>query len=64
MRGFFRTILIAGVTAAASWLVTRWLDTRRTASGLTTRHPFEQWENEGGALAPQAGGTETSQVPR
>ena len=64
MRGLFRTVVIAGATAAASWLVTHWLDTRRRTSAPTTRRPVEQWENEGGALAPQLGRAETSQVPR
>ena len=63
MRGLARSVLFAGATAAVAWLVTRWLEARRAASG-TTRHPVEQWENEGGALAPQLGGAETSQVPR
>ena len=64
MRALFRTVMIAGATAAASWFVTRWLDASRAATGTTTRHPVEQWENEGGALAPQQAGTDTSQVPR
>jgi hypothetical protein len=64
MRALFRTVMIAGATAAASWLVTRWLDASRAAAGTTTRHPVEQWENEGGALAPQQASADTSQVPR
>lgn len=64
MRAVLRAVIIAGATAAASWIVTRWLDARRTVSGGVARHPVEQWENEGGALAPQQAGAETSQVPR
>lgn len=64
MRGLLRTIVIAGATAAASWIVARWLEARRAATAAIARRPIEQWESEGGALAPQQGRVETSQVPR
>jgi hypothetical protein len=41
------------------------LRARSAGRGPVRRMPLEQWENEGGALAPASGGaTETSQVPR
>ena len=36
---------------------------RRTGPAATKRMPVEQWENEGGALAPAPGASKTSQVP-
>ena len=36
---------------------------RRTGPGANKRVPVEQWENEGGALAPAPGASKTSQVP-
>jgi hypothetical protein len=54
--------LVAAATTAASWAVTRWLDTRRSLA--PPRKPLETWENEGGALAPHHAAVETSQVPR
>ena len=48
-----------GVACAAEL----WLKTR-SAGHSAARRPVEQWENEGGALAPAPGASETSQVPR
>ena len=39
-----------------------WLK-ERGSGHATKRMPVEQWENEGGALAPARGTTKTSQVP-
>ena len=52
---------LAAVTAAVSWAVQRWLS--RTEA-RKPRPQIENWENEGGALAPQQAPVETSQVPR
>ena len=35
----------------------------RNSGHAATKRPVEQWENEGGALAPARGTTKTSQVP-
>jgi hypothetical protein len=53
---------IAAATAATSWAVKRWLDTRSVQR--LPKPPIESWENEGGALAPQHVPVESSQVPR
>jgi len=44
-------------------VVEYWLRERGTGPSSTRRMPVEQWENEGGALAPARGTTKTSQVP-
>jgi len=36
---------------------------RQRGPAGTKRRPVEQWENEGGALAPALGVSKTSQVP-
>ena len=54
MHGLARTLLIAGAMSAVSWLAARWFERRRTAVATAPR-AVEQWENEGGALAPQPG---------
>lgn len=59
MREVIRMVVLAGATAAMSWLVVRWLAIRRTAA-TTTQRPVDQWENEGGALAPPPEKVETS----
>ena len=55
---------IAAATAATSWIVKRWLDSRSLQRNRVRKPPLESWENEGGALAPQHAPVETSQVPR
>ena len=40
------------------------LRTRGGGHAAARRMPVEQWENEGGALAPAPGASNTSQVPR
>ena len=54
---------IAAATAATSWVVKRWLDTRSLHRARLPKPPLESWENEGGALAPQHLPVESSQVP-
>lgn len=61
MNKIFSAIMIAAVTTAASWAVRKFLD--QGARGRV-RPALENWENEGGALAPQHAPVETSQVPR
>lgn len=64
MKKFVQVVGMAAIAAAASWAVQRWLD-RRYAPAQSKPHKLvETWENEGGALAPQGHGLETSQVPR
>ena len=46
-----------------AYAVEYWLRERGTGHPATKRMPVEQWENEGGALAPARGTTKTSQVP-
>ena len=55
---------IVAATAATSWFVKRWLDTRSLQRARPRKPPLESWENEGGALAPQHASVKTSQVPR
>ncbi len=43
--------------------VESWLRTRSAGHAAVRRMPVEQWENEGGALAPAPGVLNTSQVP-
>ena len=64
LTSLLRTIAVAGATSALSWLVLRALSARDRVGGRPPRRHVEQWENEGGALAPQPGLVETSQVPR
>ena len=60
MRGITRTMLIAGAMSAASLLMARWVENRRRAIAAAPKRAVEQWENEGGAVAPQPGFAETS----
>jgi hypothetical protein len=61
MKKIFSAIVLAAATTAASWVVRRVL----AGTGNRRRHPpLENWENEGGALAPAHAPLETSQVPR
>ena len=65
MNRFFRTVLLAAATTAASWAIRKWMDERYTKRDAPIpRKPIESWENEGGALAPHHVAIETSQVPR
>jgi len=65
MNRMFKTVAVAAAATAATWAMRRWLD---AASARHRRSvvapPVHDWENEGGALAPQPFGVETSQVPR
>jgi hypothetical protein len=61
---FFRTVALAGTTSVLSWLLLRSLASRNDIAAKSVHPPVEHWENEGGALAPQPGQLETSQVPR
>jgi len=57
-------VVLIGMFGVA-WFMDQWLIARSASNRLAKRTPVEQWENEGGALAPASGGaTETSQVPR
>ncbi len=57
-------VVLLGLFGLAN-VIDHWLGTRDAGRGTARRMPVEQWENEGGALAPAHGGaTETSQVPR
>jgi len=64
INSLFRTVALAGATSALSWFILRALAPRDRAAGRPPRRHVEHWENEGGALAPQPGLVETSQVPR
>ena len=64
INSFFRTVALAGATSALSWFIMRALSARDRAGARPPRRHVEQWENEGGALAPQPGLIKTSQVPR
>ena len=61
MNRIVTAMVIAAASAAASWAVTRFLERSAPAK---PRPQLENWENEGGALAPQQAAVETSQVPR
>lgn len=63
MNRFFRAIALAAVSTAASWAVQRWLN-RSVMPKRPPKPQIENWENEGGALAPHHAALETSQVPR
>ena len=64
MKTFVRVAGMAAFAAAASWAVQRWLDRRYAPAPRKLFKPVETWEDDGGALAPQGHGLETSQVPR
>lgn len=63
MNRILSTVLLAAATTATTWAVQRWLNSDPSSRRLP-RPPVDQWENEGGALAPQHAALETSQVPR
>lgn len=67
MKKILQTAAIAAIAATASWAMRRWLDHRYAPAVPALKPPrktVENWENEGGALAPHPAGLETSQVPR
>jgi hypothetical protein len=59
-----RIIIATTVAAAVFWSFRRWLDHRYVKLRLSTHRPTETWENEGGSLAPDPTGFETSRAPR
>jgi hypothetical protein len=62
MKRLVSSIMLAAAMAAASFAVRTCIE-----RGTRRRRPrpvIENWENEGGALAPQHAPMETSQVPR
>ena len=59
-----KRIVAAAALAAAFWAIKRWLDHRYLRIASVTRDATENWENEGGALAPRPAGLETSQAAR
>jgi hypothetical protein len=61
MNRIVTAIVLAAVSTAASWVVRRLLSRSAAAK---PRPQIENWENEGGALAPHHAAIETSQVPR
>lgn len=63
MNKILSAILLASATTATTWAVQRWLN-RDSAPRKSRRPQVDEWENEGGALAPQHAALETSQVPR
>ena len=62
-----RQLPIAGVVLLGLFGIACAVEYRLRARGAGhsafRRIPVEQWENEGGALAPTPGATKTSQVP-
>lgn len=64
MKKLAQFVGMAAIAAVASWTVQRWLDRRYAPAPRNLRKPVETWEDDGGALAPQGHGLETSQVPR
>ena len=56
-------VITAIVLAAATYAVQRFL-ARSATYARPRKQPIENWENEGGALAPHHAPIETSQVPR
>jgi hypothetical protein len=62
MNRLLSAIVLAAASTAASWAMQRWLSSR--AAPAKPPKQLENWENEGGALAPQQAAVETSQVPR
>lgn len=63
MNRIVSAIVLAAATTATTWAVQRWLNSSRTQRRLP-RPQIDDWENEGGALAPQHAALETSQVAR
>lgn len=64
MKKIMQVATLAAVAATASWAMRYWLERINAPLARPRRKAVEHWENEGGALAPQAAGIETSQVPR
>lgn len=62
MNRILSAIVLAAVSTATTWAVQRYLNasSRRRAA----RPQIDDWENEGGALAPHHAALETSQVAR
>ncbi len=61
-----KQVPIAGVVLLALFGIACGLEYRlrpTLVTAATKRRPVEQWENEGGALAPAPGVSKTSQVP-
>jgi len=61
MNSLLKAIAVAAAATAATWAMRRLL---HGTSRDPKAPPVHDWENEGGALAPQPFGVETSQVPR
>ena len=61
MNKLVSAIVLAAATTAASWAMQRFLS---RGAHARPRKAIENWENEGGALAPQQASVATSQVPR
>jgi hypothetical protein len=64
MNSLLKAITVAAAATAATWAMRRLLDGSSARSREAKAPPVHDWENEGGALAPQPFGVETSQVPR
>lgn len=64
MNALLKTAVFAAVTAVATFAMRRWLEAGSMRKAKEVKPPLHDWENEGGALAPQPFGVETSQVPR
>lgn len=63
MNRFLSAVLLTAASTATAWAVQRWLNSEAQPR-RTTRPQLEDWENEGGALAPHHAALETSQVAR
>ena len=64
MNSLLKAVAVAAAATAATWAMRRLLDGTLRGSRDPKAPPVHDWENEGGALAPQPFGVETSQVPR
>lgn len=62
MNRILGAIVLAAATTATAWAVRRWLDAGGAQRRRLPRPQLDNWENEGGALAPQHAALETSQV--
>jgi len=63
MNRILSAIVLAAVSSATTYAVQRWLNSPPTKRRLP-RPQLDNWENEGGALAPHHAALETSQVAR
>ena len=63
MNRFMSAIVLAAVSTATTWAVQRLLNPTPPRRRLP-RPQLDDWENEGGALAPHHAALETSQVAR